>query len=373
MRSNKVIKKTNSTFVRSGPRPQDNDAGILYEDELLYYEVFDVVGGTGGSRPLPTAMMFDKSIQSAGHWVRRDLWWDEVGNPLSYTTYRPYIIEAYWRNPLPYQEVYDRAFDSLASKMRGSSELVVDAAEAGQSAAMLNNSRKLGVVFEDFLKRKTLIGASAKFASQKWLEYRYGWQPLVSSIYSGLDNVLRSETARQIPIRGRAVVTKQSRSLSGNGTHLDPTWTFQSMTSLRCELSGSFKLPSSSVADWTSLNPASIAWEMLPFSFVADWVIGVGDSLKRAENGWYLNSLFNGGHETITARETTYGNAYGRGSQGSTQTMAGATCVMIHKRRSQLYHLDMPTLTPQLSVNLNANRITDIGALMLQKARGRGW
>jgi len=40
------------------------------------------------------------------------------------------------------------------------------------------------------------------------------------------------------------------------------------------------------------LNPASLAWELMPYSFVIDWWFNVGDVLASLDNLFIIDSLY---------------------------------------------------------------------------------
>lgn len=58
------------------------------------------------------------------------------------------------------------------------------------------------------------------------------------------------------------------------------------------------QLPSSKfdLARWTSLNPASIAWELTPYSFVVDWFLDIGGTLRNFETAVLSQGSFHHGY-----------------------------------------------------------------------------
>jgi hypothetical protein len=49
---------------------------------------------------------------------------------------------------------------------------------------------------------------------------------------------------------------------------------------------------------WTSLNPASIAWELMPYSFVVDWFYDIGGMLRRFESALLYGKQFKKGYQS---------------------------------------------------------------------------
>lgn len=207
--------------------------------------------------------------------------------------------------------LYDRAFAKVFDQLRGNSETVVDLLQSPLTLRMLKSAAKLedGIVtilslIDEKVKRSGHRGQRAlDFATQKWLEYRYGWTPLVNSFYSAFDNLSRGQADDVKVIVARSGNSSEKSGLvqvtsGGYGPyHVHQTKIMRE----RMLLSYGFDVGGMSrVGDWTSLNPSTIAWELLPLSFVADWFVSIGDSLRNLENYWLYRSRFHSGFDTFT-------------------------------------------------------------------------
>jgi hypothetical protein len=139
------------------------------------------------------------------------------------------------------------------------------------------------------------IKGDIKFTSSdvtsNWLAYRYGWVPLLSDVHGSLTTAY--EHSRMVDKTicthyGYASDTKYSSAYSTTytipGTVNYPT----ARATLVCEnrLSSKYKVrarllskTASSSAQLGLSNPLLVAWELVPFSFVADWFVNVGDIL----------------------------------------------------------------------------------------------
>jgi len=111
-------------------------------------------------------------------------------------------------------------------------------------------------------------------------------------------------------------------------------------------------------------NPAALAWELIPFSFVADWFVGVGDYLN-AQTALLGLTVVDGGTSQLSIR-TSVGSATGV-AKGSTnksvngQLPSGATVV------SRMYSRQVWSGSPppiRVSAELNLKRILDGAALI---------
>lgn len=178
------------------------------------------------------------------------------------------------------------AREKLAS---GQFQLGVTVGEAKHTADMLGGTA--GQLFQGLLAAKRgnwreipdILGLSRKkvlsgeFPANKWLEYQYGWKPLVSDSYS-LYNKLRSVVEEPLFIYGNcwSPVEIDLKYQSGKFTVRQ-----RDKGGVRVKLCA--KIQNSFARDmnsWGLINPLSIAWELTPFSFMVDWGIPIGNVLN---------------------------------------------------------------------------------------------
>jgi len=115
-------------------------------------------------------------------------------------------------------------------------------------------------------------------AAKIWLEYWFGWKPLVGDIYNAIDVLQREGPALQVQGRGtvRSEYVYTPRSGNWNWHYNWPLVTVRSLVQARVRVSN----PNLYRANQLGLvNPASVAWELIPFSFLVDWFIPVGEFL----------------------------------------------------------------------------------------------
>lgn len=166
------------------------------------------------------------------------------------------------------------------------------------------------------------VKGQAKHAADLWLEWHFGWSPMLSDIYNAMDAL-----SSPLPlIQHIKVASRSSRDLGLTET-VNTGW-------LKSEISGSFnsvsriqgyaKLVSPSVGLLDQLglvNPVGVAWELVPFSFLVDHVIGIGDFIDSYTDtlGWELTDvvvttfdyLRNGFLRSSRAVSTQYNWTYG--------------------------------------------------------------
>ncbi len=132
--------------------------------------------------------------------------------------------------------------------------------------------------------RETQRTKFSDFMASSWLEYTYGWKPLLQDVYQ------HSEALAQIGIEtsGAVRVARGKAKTSFKTFWSDPIHDFyyeHGITSNKfAEYVVEYKVPPSSM-DFANIfgltNPASIAWELVPFSFVADWFLPIGTALEQ--------------------------------------------------------------------------------------------
>jgi hypothetical protein len=118
-----------------------------------------------------------------------------------------------------------------------------------------------------------------KAVANGWLELQYGWRPLLNDIFGAAELLALSNLDKLIRGRVSALHTVQRSflftSLDGNVPRTELT-TVEYTRKYVCYFSARNELLSG-LASMGITNPALIAWELLPYSFVADWFIPIGN------------------------------------------------------------------------------------------------
>jgi len=122
----------------------------------------------------------------------------------------------------------------------------------------------------------------SRAVSTGWLELQYGWYPLISDCY-GVVEVLQQRFSDMNPIQVISAVESIQRDKSdvsfiGDLTRAT-TYTSRYDVKVVCR----FRLSQELLHTATQLgitNPALIAWELLPFSFVVDWFLPIGNFIS---------------------------------------------------------------------------------------------
>lgn len=177
----------------------------------------------------------------------------------------------------------------LVSKVRGHEfNMAVEAAQGGQTVSMVVSTlTSLGRAVRAAKRgdlRKACYALSVqprkqKFTSRdisgRWLELQYGWLPMLSSVYEACSAYAAiNERRRSVVVAKKSISGRyngaQSPNYSGMGT-----WRYRK----RIQYEMTEKL--SVARSLGLLDPLSVAWELIPFSFVIDWFIPIGTWLDN--------------------------------------------------------------------------------------------
>lgn len=258
---------------------------------------------------------------------------------------------------------YNNALGKLYEQLRGSVDLSIDAAEAKKTfgkGGMIHTAAKMETYVRGF-SRKTL--------ANRWLEFAYGWRPLANTLYEGIQqsysraNALLLITARASDQEYRKVVSEQ------------PGWTVSTEFSQRCRVHMFLKYrPSNSTLDlisrFTSLNPVSIAWELVPYSFVVDWVYDVGGYLRNLETSMTVVGSITDSYQTIgwlnktSQLKMSNGSTDVNGVKWESGSYSGTTQQTM-KVRSILSAAPIPA-PPRFNVNMGSSRLLSAASLLAQ-------
>jgi hypothetical protein len=132
-----------------------------------------------------------------------------------------------------------------------------------------------------------IIRSGVPGASNAWLELQYGWIPLVSDIQNSYNHLTRFPRPPMFHVtkveKGvqRGLATASTNFLGGQ-IHWRNDWEESYLVKVRFDCI----LASDELSELSSLgllNPLSLAYELLPYSFVLDWFIPLGKYLSSLD------------------------------------------------------------------------------------------
>ncbi len=162
----------------------------------------------------------------------------------------------------------------------------------------------------------------SKFAAQSFLELQYGWKPLLAEVHNAAADLgaRYQSTDKDVRVRGRAnkknhwdyrLVNPFPGTVGfPHGLHV---WSIGScFDTIQIEYGAYFQVVNPALRAKAAMgltNPYSVIWELLPYSFVVDWFVPVGDYL--ASHNVTQGMTFKTGYKSVTRH-----NHYGIGMSG---------------------------------------------------------
>jgi len=119
-------------------------------------------------------------------------------------------------------------------------------------------------------------------AGSAWLELQYGWLPLLKDVKGGAELLSHQLHLRhRLRYKVRSILTNAQPDVGGGYYQ----WLERKATITK-QIIAWFSEPPSVAALSGILDPELVAWELVPFSFVADWVAPIGAYMEaRAFTG----------------------------------------------------------------------------------------
>jgi len=147
--------------------------------------------------------------------------------------------------------------------------------------------RALGHVPGQVERKKVNNRLNAGDVSGAWLAMQYGWLPTISDVFAAWKaySALTERRVWKVTASGR--VFKEYEASSNSGLFTAPGWS-------ECSVRYTYWVEES-VSTGRSLgltDPASIVWELLPWSFVVDWFIPIGTYLEVLNTAPYVTGRY---------------------------------------------------------------------------------
>lgn len=227
----------------------------------------------------------------------------------------------------------NKAYEKFVGSIHETATLQLLLAERREAAGMILNRvltlRKAWLAlrsgrFKEFLKtldvppkkkHRGVVRVRAKQASAYWLEYWFGWSPFVSDIFTAVD-LLDSP----YPMVKASKVSGSTRIVKEGYHHRVEEVT-------RCKITADVSISNPMLyraSQFGVINPALVAWELVPFSFLVDWFIPVGNYL-RSYTDFVGLELQNACHSYLVRGVSEYGYNINRQPSRPVTTKAGFT------------------------------------------------
>lgn len=207
-------------------------------------------------------------------------------------------------------------------------------------------------------------------AASAWLSAKYGWIPMYQDVYGLLTHVSSklSKAEGFHAVSGVATVRESLDQVIWQGT-TPMRFTRKGESFLSHKIGVRFRVSNPSLFELqrvTTLNPASVAWELTPLSFVVDWFVDVGGYLELAERALLNGLQFHSGYERTYSevKLVSTGTSVGTPSANVWYRSAGSAWYIDQSYdRSLLSAWPFPS-APSLNLKLGAQRVLSAASLL---------
>lgn len=242
-------------------------------------------------KPYTLPLEYHYENRDCSSWVdKRD--WDS-----------PAEAEWYWSPEFDsgqHADAYNKAYAKLIGKLGDRSMWAVNLIEGAQSVEMIANRCKQLLKFSVAVKRlqfgeaarilrmvrppnqhRLAITRDSKSFANNWLEYHFGWEPLVKDIGAGIESICGAFLVDLKTVKASGTVDSGSfrSDLENNRRTLHNKTTVRIQTDVVVKNYNDVLL-----SELGFTNPMGVLWEIVPFSFVVDWFSTVGAVLDSYTN-----------------------------------------------------------------------------------------
>lgn len=211
--------------------------------------------------------------------------------------------------------------------------------------------------------------ASPKQAASLWLEFWFGWSPLISDVYACAEFLSSDvpggyfESSKVPPIK----IDEHAEGIIGPKLRYPTVWSEDLTGKVFAKAGGEFYVsnPNLYLANRLGLvNPAIIVYDAIPFSFVVNWFVNIEQFISsysdllglKIERAWYANTVV----ASYSSLYRTYDATTGQTTSGYTYTKEA-----VHFRRF-LGVVDVKLL-PHRTERISLTRAATAISLLIQQ------
>jgi hypothetical protein len=254
----------------------------------------------------------------------------------------------------------DALLQAAVSKLSAEFDALTFLAELGELKTLVRKSLwDLITILRQELSRAEKFRKVANKGPGWWLEYRYGIRPLISDI-KAINAIVRGERPSYRTIR------KNARSAAAFDEHI-PSGAANSILTWTGDLHHrvSVSVKAMAIADMVKpdfkFNLFSTAWELVPYSFLIDWLVNIGAAIDALTMKVTVNpSCGVGTYLDVVSTKTIFGAGVYPQCLG---TYTSKT-VWHHEEKTRL-PASIPVM-PSFNLRLDAFKIADLAAMAYQ-------
>lgn len=217
-------------------------------------------------------------------------------NVVSYDVHKGSMVSvltgAFWNSTSVPESIKNEALLKFHGKLAdGKVDLMTFAAEAKSSLSMITEAASDLLTIYKSIRRGNMRQANrvlrsrnmpkpkrvSKRPDERWLQYQYGWAPLVGDITTAMEAIASgAETPHLFAVGGGikympSPYNSSVETVSSMGEY-----------KVKCYYALGPNPKARTMAQWNlTSNPFLTAWELVPYSFVVDWFVPIGDFLTQ--------------------------------------------------------------------------------------------
>lgn len=296
--------------------PRNKTVSTLYPGHHNFRSFYRRQVGWNGDKKTVYTYEGDTCFSRGHYLVNGNVSPMDAANAWSANEFRSYSGIPPWAQ-LGYNQAYARLREKV---MTAEAALGAFLAEVGEAARMILQrvlslirsfkaakkghwkrafSELSGVTDSRQWTRRRAARNAAKTAADWWLELWFGWLPSLGDIYNAAE-VMCSEMG--LGSQYGTATSRQNISVIQPGGATRTT-----IASIRHKVGGVFAVsnPNKLLLNQLGLaNPIGTLWEIIPFSFMLDWVFKIGDYIN-SYNDWYGLTITKSFHTHVMRYQNT--------------------------------------------------------------------
>lgn len=221
------------------------------------------------------------------------------------------------------------------------------------------------------------VSGSVSGVARRWLEYRYGWGPLLLDLHGALQASARGYEVLSRRRTARGFGNESWAGMSDYATSITPVHSSLGSYTLRYRLDDEVKvrayilyeadLAYQRLRHFGLDRVISTGWELIPYSFVVDWFIPIGDWVSAIEPKLGVNVLATGytwqRKQTRSRVVTAYNPSADAHVWVESPSLIGHVDSCVDESGGRVVPLGYPSFPP-IDVKINVKRAIDAVALL---------